>query len=245
MSKTSLAIGLTVSLFVHGALLLPGQRTAAVPAVCEEPDTAPTVTRLTIETPQAIEQPPLPEPKPLEEPPPKPPAEPVIEQLQEVVDIPDTHEMEGPGDYVEAESTDDGLPELRLAWDSPEQLIDVARALGLRILTVDGTGQPVGELAFGDDVAIKDFKGGLSSFSNRVRAIPARFFGPELLRQSNRSFTCFWVLVPVSVDTSWIAAQKEAIRAKGLKSDEVSRVEAKVVSSDSNYKLVVTQVVTL
>jgi len=117
--------------------------------------------------------------------------------------------------------------------------------LNLRILMVSATNEPVGELAFAHDLLVKEFTGGLASFSNRVRTISAQFFGQELLRRSNRSIRCFWVLVPASVDQEWVLIQKEAIRAMGLRNSQVSHVEAKIIQAANGYELAITKVVPL
>jgi hypothetical protein len=115
----------------------------------------------------------------------------------------------------------------------------------MRILLIDRNNQPVGELAFEKRPLVKEFKGNLVNFSNRVRTISPQFFGPEVLSKSSESVKCFWVLVPASVDQDWVSIQKEAVNSQGLKNSEVSYTEARITPNGSGYELVVTRVVTL
>ena len=169
---------------------------------------------------------------------------PQIENLEEIVKRPETEFAKGIGDFSDNPSSD-LVPELRLIWDSPEQLIRVAKSLGMRILIVNGRNEPVGELIFDQGLSVKEFKGNLTNFSNRVRTISAHFFGPEVLRQSNKSVQCFWVVVPASVDRTWVSVQKQAIRSKGLNGSQVSYMEARVIPNGSGYELVVNRIATL
>jgi hypothetical protein len=240
MSKTSFIIGLTVSLLIHGVLLLQGQRKKeiAYKKVRQEPKR---VANLILPPPPVVND--IPKEKPKEQPP-EQNREPAVEELKKVVNPPETKVTEESGDFSEIKS-DDYVPELRLVWDNPGQLIQVAKALGMRILLIDTRNKPVGELLFDKDLLVKEFKGRLTNFSNRVRTISAEFFGPEVQRQSDESIKCFWIVVPASVDQVWITLQKQAIKSKGISYSEVSYVEARIAPNGDSYELVVTRVVTL
>lgn len=240
MSKTSFIMGLTVSLLVHGLLLLQGQRKKEIAhkKIRQEPKR---VANLILPPPPVVKDLPKEKPKEL---PPEQDKKPVVKELKKVVNTPETKVTEEPGDFSESESSD-YVPELRLVWDNPEQLIQVAKALGMRILLVDRRNKPVGELLFEKDLLVKEFKGKLTNFSNRVRTISAKFFGPEVLRQSDESIKCFWIVVPASVDQVWITLQRQAIKSKGIRYSQVSYVEARIAPNGISYELVVTRVVTL
>ena len=266
MSRASLAMGFVLSLVIHGVFLVtatpretpfhspPLQIQKAVKLILPPP---PLEEDMTME--QTREDPPEPETK--NEPPEwqskeqsaehelkkessEPENEPELEKLEQVVNPSETKLADQTGDFSESESPD-SLPELRLVWDNPGHLIQVAKALGMRILIVDGSNKPAGELFFEKDLLVKELRGKLTSFSNRVRTISAQFFGPEVLHQSDQSVRCFWVLVPAHVDKLWVSIQREALRSRGLKSSQVSYMEARVVPNGDSYKLVMTKVVTL
>jgi len=266
MSRASLAIGFALSLVVHGVFLVTATPRETPVNLSVKPENqksaklilppSPVEEELPIENvkeeppEQEEEQPPEPplqeqrmEHKQEEEPPQADPEpEPELEQLEEVVEPSEMTLVGQEGDFSDSESADT-LPELRLVWDSPEQLLQVAKMLGMRILVVDGTSQPVGELIFEKDLMVKEFRGKLTSFSNRVRTISAQFFGPSVLQQSRVPFRCFWILVPASVDQSWVAIQKETLKIRGLKSSQVLYMEARVAEKANRCDLVVTKVV--
>lgn len=239
MSKKSFIVGLMFSVVVHCIFLLPGDKAANSKEV--EPEVK-KVAKFILPPPQ-----PAPKPVPKEEPklqPQKRHSEPKIESLKEVVKPNQTIVAEEAGDFSDSES-DDSLPELRLIWDNPQQLIQVAKANGMRILIVNRSNEPVGELILEEGISVKSFEGKLTNFSNRVRTISAQFFGTELLRQSDESIKCFWVVIPASIDQAWVSVQRQAIRSKGVKSSQVSYIEARVAPNGSSYELVVTRVVML
>lgn len=240
MSKTSFIVGLAFSVLVHGALLLQDKQTREVSHedVRPEPKKA---AKLILTPPPVAEDLPKEQPRQL---PPKQQEKPVIQELKEVVIPPETKVAEESGDFSESESSD-YVPELRLVWDNPDQLIQVAKVLGMRILLVDRKSQPIGEVIFEKDLLVKEFSGNLTNFSNRVRTISAQFFGSDLLSQSSEPIRCFWVLVPSSVDQVWVSVQREAMKSEGFKSSQVSYTEARITPDGSSYELVVTRVVTL
>lgn len=241
MSKTSFIVGLGFSLIIHGAFLLTRDQRAQVR---REP-TMPEVKNV----PKLIPPPPMAKAIPKEQPkpepePPKQEEKPQIEKLKQVVKPAGPKQASEPGDFADSES-DDSLPELRLIWDSPEQLLRVAGNLGMRILVVNPKNEPAGELFFQEGLLVKRFDGKVGSFSNRVRTISSQFFGRDVLRQAKEPVKCFWVLVPATVDQAWVSVQKEAIKSEGVKSSQVSCVEARVTPRGAGYELVVTKVIAL
>ena len=246
MTKTSFIAGLGLSLIAHGLLLLPGFRAWGHPIPIPEPETN-SVAKLTLPPP------PIPEPLPKEPLKPdevKPREEPKkeeskeVRELEDVAKLPETLPLEEAGDFSD-DGDEDAIPELRLVWDSPEQLVQVSKVLGMRILMVDRRHQPVSELILEKDLLVKEFRGNLTNFSNRVRTLSAQFFGPVVARQSAKPIECFWVMVPASVDQEWISVQKQAIRSRGLKNSQVSYVEARIQPNGGSCTLAVTRIVTL
>ena len=240
MSKSSFITGLILSLVFHGVFLVPTKsRQAAVTGQMKPRINK--VAKLTLPAPRLIDKTPKTSPKTE---PPKDPPGPDLEQLQRVVEAPKTTMTKELGDLSDSES-DDGLPELRLIWESPEQLLQVAKHMGMRILMVNRKNQPVQELAFSEGVAVRKFKGRLKSFSNRVRRVSAQFFGPDILQQASEPIQCFWVLVPYSVDQAWLSIQRGAMRSQGLKGSQIAHMEARITSTGSAHELAVTKVVGL
>lgn len=235
MSRTSFIMGLALAFIAHVIFLLAGNHKQATSSKGIKPE-AKNVAKLIMPSPMVKEQ----KKQEFAE---KPHA-PKIERLQEVVKAAGVEFANETGDFFSTESTD-LLPTLRLIWNSPEQLLEVARSLGMRILVVNRGNQPIGELIFERDILIKPFNGGLTNFSNRVRTISSTFFGPEVLNQSDEAVHCFWVLIPASVDRQWVSVQKEAIKSKGLNSSQVSYMEARIVSDEKSYRLVVTRIITV
>jgi len=147
------------------------------------------------------------------------------------------------GNY--AKESDEGLPSLRLIWDSPEHLIRVSKALGLKVLPVNSSNEPIGELRFERDILVGKFYGELSNYSNRVRTISSQFFGSDVTSQCKENVRCFWVIIPSEIDQSWIAVQKQVLRSKGLSSSQVSYMEARIVDDGVGYKLIITRIETV
>ena len=236
MSKSSFIIALLVSLAAHGLLFIgPGENSSAQ----AEPKPQ-KVAKLTI--PQAKPQSQVKEYP--QQPVSKKKQPPEAEQFQEVVKA-DSHNIpDSIGDFADNDSADT-LPRLSLIWDSPEHLIEVAKALGLRVLPVNSDNEPIGELRFERDILVGKFYGGLNSFSNRVRTISARFFGQRVLNQCDQTIRHFWVVVPASIDHEWIKIQKKSLCSEGLTSSQVSYMEAMIVSDENGFRLVITKIITV
>jgi len=165
-----------------------------------------------------------------------------IEKLKEIAASSKTVLSNKIGDFASQE-TDKTLPELRLTWDGPQELIEVARDLNMRILAVKKGFTPVGELQLTDRPYIGSFDGGTSNYSNRIRTIHSGFFGSRLIEESNKQIDCFWVLVPATVDREWICIQKDTIRSNGLNSSQIAYMEARIVWNKQGYQLVITRIV--
>ena len=225
------------SFVAHGIFLLAGNQKHVTSHEVIMPE-ARNPTKLTLPPPPVAKEPPR-QQTPQELVPPS--SKPQMADLEEIVETPATTSAKQEGDFSDVES--DYLPELRLIWDSPDQLIHVAKASGMRILLVNRKNEPVGEMLFDNDLSVKPFKGRLTDFSNRVRSISAQFFGEEILQQSQEPVHCFWVLVPASIDRDWVSVQRDAIRARGLSSSDISYMEARVVLNDESCQLVVTRIV--
>ena len=148
-----------------------------------------------------------------------------------------------PGKYGDfAKENNEGLPVLRLIWDSPEHLIRVSKSLGLKVVPVNSNNEPIGELHFERDILVGRFYGQLGNYSNRVRTISPHFFGSGVLSQCKENVRCFWVVVPSDIDRTWAGIQKQALQAEGLLSSQVSYMEAKIVNDGNGYKLIITKI---
>lgn len=249
MSKSSFIIGLFWSLVIHGALLVPAKNHQE--ALRQDETSEKTVSIKLMPPPPPVQQEhvqeqeykePLRNPEPVKA---SPKIEP--EQLREVVKAPLADIIEDDvGDLSDSES-DESLPELRIAWENPEHLLEVAKYLRLRILLVDKQNQPTGELAIEhrQEPSVKPFNGKLQNYSNRVRTISAQFFGPGILKQAKSPVQCFWILIPTALDQEWIALQRRTIQAEGLRSSQVCHLEAKIVQSKEAYRLKITNVETI
>ncbi len=233
MSKSTFIIGVIIAVLVHSLLFLDFDKNTLKAEEVEPKKVA----RILI--------PPL--PKPPERTPPDPgkplslPSRPPKESFDQVVtdstqgDIPDSL-----GDY--AADGDEGLPSLRLIWDSPEHLIQVSKALNLRVIPVNNSNKPIGELCFERNILVNRFSGELSGYSNRVRTISSHFFGINVLNQCQENVQCFWIIVPTDIDYQWVSIQKQVLRSKGLNSSQVSYMEAQIVNNENGYELLITSI---
>ena len=233
MSKSTFIIGLIAACLVHSLLFIDFDKKIVKAGEIKEQKIA------------KILIPPLPKPQRLTQPDVlKPVKQQAIESFEKVVagstqaNVPDRY-----GDY--AKESDEGLPSLRLVWDSPEHLIRVSKALGLKVLPVNNSNEPIRELRFERDILVGKFYGELSSYSNRVRTISSQFFGSDVTSQCKENVRCFWVIIPSEIDQSWIAVQKQALRSKGLDSSQVSYMEARIVNDGNVYKLIITRIETV
>jgi len=247
MSRFSFVIGLVISLGLHSLLLINGGAAPKCPEI-EILDESPKSAKVILPPKPKPKQPELHKPKPIPretmETPVQAKAIPAKAPEQIVKPTSLSKVGQGPGDLPESASTD-GLPELRLTWESKEQLLTAGRALGFRILAVDPKNQPIGELSLENGITVKRFIGGLKGYSNRVRTIPADFFGSGFIQQVSEPVKCLWILIPASIDIRWVSVQQQAVQSNGLKNHQVSYVEAKIVAANHGYNLEVTKVVTL
>jgi len=248
MKKSSLVVALVISVGLHIAVLAfgPGKKLAASEETAQE--TEPRKVAKLLPPPEPKPEAPAPKPpsehKPEPQTPPPAPSQSVLAQPEEVITPAKPEMAQGAGASPETES-DDLLPALRLIWDSPQQLIELAQTVGLRVLAVNRQDQPFGELVFGTRVWVKQFAGGLAGFSNRIRTIRPDFFGPQIQSQFKEPAACLWVLIPATIDAQWVVAQRKALRSSGLQAAGVSHMEAKIVASQSRCDLSVTRIVTL
>jgi hypothetical protein len=235
MSKTSLIIGLLISICAHAVLLLPSSSKELLLRKKAQVLIKPTK-KVTLKlSPKAKMQKQPQSAQHLEK------NEPKISDLESVVKPSTQNVPDNIGDFSSSDEGD-SLPPLRLVWDSPRQLIEISRTLGMRILAVRRNGL-VGEISLEDIPHVKAFDGELIGFSNRVRTISAQFFGPDILRTSDEPIESFWVLVPSTLDKQWISVQKQAIKSSSIPGAEVSYMEAKIVTDGHGHKLVITKIV--
>jgi len=237
MSKSSLLIGLIVSVLVHATLFVGPRKDSA--ATTNNNAEKQQIARIELPVPQDTQQIKQEEAKSVKD---VSLPKPVTQKFREVVKAKSPETAERIGDYAD-EIDEDSLPTLRLVWDSPEHLIDAAKNLGLKVLPVNSGNKPIGELIFERDIIIGRFQGGLSSYSNRVRTIDAHFFGSGILSQCPDTVRYFWIVVPASIDQRWVETQKQALISHKLKCSDVSYMEAKLIPNDSGFELVITKIV--
>lgn len=235
MSQTSLIIGLLSSIVLHAVLLLPGSPEELLSRKKTKPAIKPAnkvALRLSPKT-QMRRQPQS--DRHLEK------NESKMRDLEKVAEPLNKNLANKIGD-LSPSGKDGPLPPLRLVWDSPQQLIEISRVLGMRILAIRSN-QLIGEVSLQDAPHIKSFDSELTGFSNRVRTISPQFFGPHILRTSDEPVESFWVLVPSSLDRQWVSVQKQAMQSSGIPSSELSYMEARIVSDELSHRLVITKIV--
>lgn len=232
MSKSTFIVGVIVACLAHAILFIDFDKNIVKAEEVREQKVAKIVIT-PLPKPQDPKQPDMTKPV---EPQPRESFEKVVAGSTQA-NVPDRY-----GDYVK--ENDEGLPSLRLIWDSPEHLIRVSRALGLKVLPVNSSNEPIGELRFERDILVGRFSGDLRRYSNRVRTISSHFFGSDVLSQCKENVRCFWVVVPADIDHQWISIQKQALRSEGLKSTQVSYMEAQIVNNGNGYELIITRIET-
>ena len=246
MSKTSLVIGILLSVVVHAAVFFPHRREADRRTAQDTIDRKPI--SITLPEPKPVEDPPTsPQPdKPVEGTPrlvaETPPA-PVERELSRVAEATSAmDDASGLGDLA-TDADEETLPAMRIVWSSPEELRLVSQALGMRIIAVNAGSEILGEVALQGDVRLVDFQGDLASYSNRVRIIPRHFFGHSLAAVRTNPVSSFWILVPVSLDAHLMDVLRKAIVRRGARLADVRSVNARFMRSDTTgYELVVTEV---
>ena len=209
MSKRALIVGLVLSALAHAAVFYPnvsGRKERI------EETQKPTKTKVVVaKSEPAPPAPPLPQPPRPKQTPPAP-----AQPLEEVVKAKGTDDAAAAAGDLAKEIPEDALPGLRIRWAGPDELASVAGSLGLRIVAVDEQSRVVGEVVLDGPPRIVASASGFDGFSNRVREIPLRFFGSEFKPKSEQRVRALWILVPVEVDRKLIAAQRTAIRERGL-----------------------------
>ena len=240
MSRSSLILGVVAALVLHGLLFLPVTKHAQPEAAGEAPPNEGQGKEVTLaEPPRAPAPAEMPTPAPPKTPQPRKPAP----ELAKVVAAPPApSERPRPDGSAGAETDDAHLPPLRILWSSPGQLRQVARELGMRIVAVDAAGKILAEVSTDGQAALRKFAGRLDQYSNRVRTLPADFFGRRLAGPSAAKATALWVLVPAGLDRQWIELQKRALARRGLAGSKVRELEGRFESAAGRATLVVTRV---
>lgn len=238
MSRTSLIVGVAVSVLAHALIFGPrmfGSRRQA--------ETLPAAKQRAVVTLAQAEPEPAPPQMPKREEPPKPDvkAEPPA-TVEEVVKPRSPRDpIQGYGDLAKDDSGD--LPAMRIVWTGPDQVRDVARAFGMRIVAVNAEGKVAGEVIMDGEARLVAFDGGLAGYSNRVRTLPADFFGRNVTTSAPAGIRSLWILVPAQVDEEFVRIQREAIRERGADPSSVLAMEARFVRDDrGRYRLIVTRI---
>ena len=238
MSKTSLILGVAVSLVAHAVIFAPqmlGSRRQAERLAKAKQQAAVMLAMAEAEP----ARPQLPKPTESAKPPVRaePPAE--VEEIVKPRSVRDP--IKGYGDL--AENDDGDLPAMRIVWTGPEQVRSVARTFRMRIVAINAEGKVAGEVTMDGEARLIAFNGGLAGYSNRVRTLPADFFGHGVIASAPASIRSLWILVPADVDEEFVRVQREAIRARGVKPTSVLAMEAHFTRDDfGRYRLVVTRI---
>jgi hypothetical protein len=230
MSRSSLFLGVTIAIALHGLLfLIPGSGAPADPV-------PPVVMVPSAESPEPTDVS-APIPPPRATPPVEPVAPPV--KMTEVVrgERADADQFGDTADAID----DASVPALSVEWSGPDQLRAVARAFGMRVLAVDARQQVVGEVLLTGPARRVEFTGQLGDFSNQVRALPVSFFGESVLTGSGA--TRLWVVTPAPIDGEFLQIQKQAILSRRLRVEDVrSMVGQFVPDGQGRFRLVVTRI---
>jgi len=241
VSRISFITGILIAATLHGLIFVPAlfrEATDREPKLAERPK--PTV---------AFVPPRPPEPKgpPTARQPPMRPSSSETKQvaeLQKVVSQTGDQQPEAEDGNTSIQEADEAsLPALQIVWQSPQELWRVVQALRMKIVAVNSAGEILGEVALHGQPQLVRFEGNLSHYSNRVRTLPRRFFGPGVLSSANQEIEHFWILVPSSLDRQFVEVQREAVRRSGRKSEEITAVEAAFERTRSSYQLVVRRVI--
>lgn len=221
MSKSSFIIGLAVAVLLHLALIVPWQSPS--PKQATNP---PEPGRLVV---QPAQQPPEEPPPAAAAPAPQTPATqtPAPPALTELTRLP-TNPSSDRGPLTAEDIPEDSLPPMRILWQGPDELREVARMLGLRIVAVSRSKEVIGEVVLDGEPSIQPIQGDFAfeAFSNRVRNIPANYFGPRLARTTSQLGE-IWVLVPVALDQEFSQIQRQAIVREGLEPAQIRSMEAR------------------
>ncbi|MBI3273314.1 MAG: hypothetical protein HYZ53_30275 [Planctomycetes bacterium] len=147
-----------------------------------------------------------------------------------------------PGDWA-SPTREDGLPELRLSWESAEHFIRVARALEFRVVAVDARDKPAGLLRLGPgELRVEPLPpGAFVGYSTRGRtlgreAVPAT----ARLLPSGEQAAGWWVLIPAQLDREFAAIQRRALDASGeeAKARDTREMVGRFKPDGSTFRLV-------
>ncbi|MCH8316558.1 MAG: hypothetical protein IIA64_11340 [Planctomycetes bacterium] len=220
MSKTSFIIGLALASILHGAIFWLLLNPAATQPTSARPKPVslrrPLPEPINDQVPTAENDPPRQEPQP--------------DVLTGLTDIArpqvDQDRLTMRGDSP-TDPSDESIPPLRIVWAGADELAAVARALGMKVVAVNGQNEIVGEVELIGRPQLLPFSGDLSGYSNRVRTLEPGFFGRELFEQPGVRIRSLWVLVPASHDAHFIELQRDALRRVGVHADAVRLMEAR------------------
>jgi len=245
MSRTSLILGLFVSLILHGLLLMTMAKTSDEVALDESGDQNQV---------ELVQMPEDPTPEPVDEPAQEevaaaePPAS--REQIAEaspspsessaaihpdrLIDPPgselDTESL-ADGDFAAEDVPDDALPMLQIVWEGPDHVRNMARRYGMRIIAMSSDQEIVGEISRRGPLSIDPVGQPLRGYSNRVRTLPPGYFGSEIARRSETAISSYFIFVPSALDQSFMDHQRESLNVVRLDAREVRLMEGRLSSS--------------
>jgi len=134
----------------------------------------------------------------------------------------------------------DYVPPLRVHWSDADELIDVARSLGMRLFAVDGSGGIIGEITLTGQPQLGEWGGPPAGYSNRVRMLSPSIFEGTIDTSRIREV---WVFVPASYDRAMISAQRSAVLRRGGRLEDVTHVDGHFVRAATGaWRLEITDI---
>ncbi len=198
------------------------------PVAVPEPMTPPEIA----ETPEPIPSPPDPLPE-----------RPAMQETQIASAEPEEPlEADNPGEtsIQNAPEGESPLPSMRIEWESPRQLLDVAETLGMVVVAMNNAREIVGQVVASSGPTLVPWDDDLRRFSRRGRLLGRNFFGQPILRSAPSAISEYWILLPPAVEAELLAVQLEEIRNRGLNATQVQAIDGRFQRVGRTYQLVIT-----
>jgi len=152
----------------------------------------------------------------------------------------DTDELvEAKGNIKIAEAKDEYLPALRMDISDYETTMGAVRYFGMKIALLDKLGNFVDEIRTVRAVEIVPIEESLSEYSNRIRMLPASYFGKRAERIIVLRELTPCVLIPADIDKGFADLQKSIVSRQGYELEEVRATAGRFVRTRDRYRLVI------
>lgn len=133
------------------------------------------------------------------------------------------------------------VPPLRVHWRDADELISVARTLGMRLAAIDARGDIIGEIDLSSRPGLKQWQGLPYGYSNRVRMLSPSIFSTTLPSAGGADIREIWVFVPADRDRAMVEAQRSAVQRAGARPQDVRYVDGRFVrAANGSYRLDIT-----